>query len=291
MPRVSVILPTCDRPALLKRAVDSVLGQSERDLELLVVDNNRTTAPLGAAGAPEWAADPRVTVVRAASAANAGAARNVGLDAARGEWIAFLDDDDAFRAEKLRRQIEGAGPSPVVLCGALYHVCGRERLVQVSARSFSGDQLLCEARWGAPFLMHRRADGVRHDEDLFAGEDAHYAHRLLVRFGLREVPVVGIPLIDVYQDRPGASRTNTRGEALWGASRRVLAQFGPRYSRSARRLYLLRAMVIRAKLAGRPLACAALATKLLRAGGLSQARFAANAFAVAVGLGRGRWVT
>jgi glycosyltransferase involved in cell wall biosynthesis len=292
VPRVSVILPTCDRPALLPRAVESVLGQTEPSFELLLVDSNRRTGPLSAAKeAKAWLDDPRVRVLRSSSAANAAAARNVGLAEASGDWIAYLDDDDAYRPEKLGRQLAASSLSPIVLCGALYHLRRRCRLVQTSAPLFRGDDLLNVARWGTPFLMHRRIPGVRFDEDLFAGEDGHFAQAILERFNVTEVPVVAEPLIDVYQDRHDDSRTNVRAEAGWRASRRILALFGRRYSRAARRLYLLRAMVARAKLEKDALRCVALAPALLRAGGAGQIRYAVNAILVSGGFGRGRWVT
>ncbi|HYP15919.1 MAG TPA: glycosyltransferase family A protein, partial [Opitutus sp.] len=88
MPLVSVILPTCDRPALWPRALDSVLRQTCADLEVLLVDSNRAAPPVRAQ--PEFAArraDARVVLVEGAHRPNASAARNLGLAAARGEWI------------------------------------------------------------------------------------------------------------------------------------------------------------------------------------------------------------
>lgn len=292
-PLVSIIVPTRDRPTLLPRAVGSLLAQTEADTEVIVVDNS---SPGGAAtsclGLPGLR-DPRVRVVRAPLARNAGAARNAGLAVATGEWTTFLDDDDSYRPEKIGHQLALAreSGSPLVLCGACYHLRSRSRLVHCDADRWEGDALLNRARLGTPFLFHRRQPGVRFAEELGAGEDLHYAHQLLARFDLRAVPVVPEPLVDVYQDEVALPRTNLRADASWRAARRVWWEFGRRYSPSARRVFVLRAHITRAKLHGDPRTVLQLLPALLRAGGLAEWRFAANAVAVGSGWGRGRWVT
>jgi glycosyltransferase involved in cell wall biosynthesis len=109
MPLVSVVIPTLDRPSLLLRALVSVFNQTHRALEVLVVLHGSQ---------PETAAllstisDPRLRVVTNPDRLNASAARNFGADAAKGEWIAFLDDDDEWLPNKIERQLafaEGKG--------------------------------------------------------------------------------------------------------------------------------------------------------------------------------------
>ena len=136
MPSVTVILPTCDRGHLLPRAVASVLAQTEPDFELLIVDNNRREPPVAAhPQAGSWRSDSRVQIVGAPAAGSASAARNAGLAMARGQWVTYLDDDDAYRPEKLARQLTLARRTevPVVLCGAVFHLRGRLRSVQCGA--------------------------------------------------------------------------------------------------------------------------------------------------------------
>jgi D-alanine--poly(phosphoribitol) ligase subunit 1 len=91
-PRFSVIVPTFNRPRLLARAVTSVLAQQFEDFELLIVDDG--SDDLYASG---WAgSDDRIRVLRTASNSGAGAARNLGLEVADGDYVVFLDDDDEF---------------------------------------------------------------------------------------------------------------------------------------------------------------------------------------------------
>jgi glycosyltransferase involved in cell wall biosynthesis len=102
MPRVSVVIPTYNRAALVVEAVDSVLKQSFQDYEIVVVDNGSTDET-----AVRLAAFGRA--VRAIRLDNRGwntvVFRNPGIAAARGELIAFLDDDDLWLPDKLERQI------------------------------------------------------------------------------------------------------------------------------------------------------------------------------------------
>jgi glycosyltransferase involved in cell wall biosynthesis len=83
---------------MVSRAIQSVLSQSFRDFELIVVDDHSTVYSEGAFS--EFR-DPRLTVVRNVGLKGACGARNTGLALAKGEWLAFLDDDDEWMPEKL----------------------------------------------------------------------------------------------------------------------------------------------------------------------------------------------
>ena len=102
MPLVSVVVPSYNRAALLKRTLRAILAQQLTDLEVLVVDDGSTDDT----GAIAAAADPRVVVIRHQQPAGVSAARNRGIAAARGEWIAFCDDDDLWSPHKLIRQLK-----------------------------------------------------------------------------------------------------------------------------------------------------------------------------------------
>lgn len=101
MALVSVIIPTYNRAAWVAEAVASVLAQTWRDSELLVVDDGSTDATLEAL-AP-WR--ERLIYLRTRENRGVAAARNLGAKAARGRWLAFLDSDDLWRPRKLERQV------------------------------------------------------------------------------------------------------------------------------------------------------------------------------------------
>ena len=107
-PTVTVVIPTHNRKELLRYALMSALRQEGVALEVIVVDDGSSdgTAEMLAA-----LTDRRVRVVHHETAQGVSAARNRGIEEARGEWIAFLDDDDLWAPDKLRLQLESATKS------------------------------------------------------------------------------------------------------------------------------------------------------------------------------------
>ena len=102
-PTVSVVIPTYDRPEFLSGAIETVLQQTYRDVEIIVVDDGSETDY-----ASEVVAEYSETSIRSIEhEVNRGlsAARNTGIGKARGEYIAFLDDDDRWHEQKLKRQV------------------------------------------------------------------------------------------------------------------------------------------------------------------------------------------
>lgn len=102
---VSVVIPTRGRPHLLQRAIRSVLMQTLQDFEVVVVLDG--VDPVSVATVDEFK-DSRIRLLILPQQAGGSAARNAGVGAARGSWIAFLDDDDEFTSEKLALQLESA---------------------------------------------------------------------------------------------------------------------------------------------------------------------------------------
>lgn len=114
-PRVSVVIPTFNRADNVERAVNSALEQTERSVEVLVIDDGSTDET------PGRFVDPpeRVRYVRKPNG-GASSARNVGLRRAQGEWIALLDSDDEWELEKLQLQL--AVLKDEYVAGAARHV-------------------------------------------------------------------------------------------------------------------------------------------------------------------------
>jgi glycosyltransferase involved in cell wall biosynthesis len=114
-PKVSVVIPTYNRAAQVRKGIESVLAQTVTDLEVIVVDDGSsddTEKTLGQIFGDR---------IRYYAQRNQGAsvARNKGIEEARGEWIAFLDSDDIWEREKLEWQfkaLERFGPE----CGGCY---------------------------------------------------------------------------------------------------------------------------------------------------------------------------
>jgi glycosyltransferase involved in cell wall biosynthesis len=92
LPVISVIMLTYNREAFISRSIESILAQTYRDFEFIIVDNGSTDRSGDIAD--EYAAqDLRIRVIHK-QRGNIGSGRNAGLDEAKGEYIAFIDDDD-----------------------------------------------------------------------------------------------------------------------------------------------------------------------------------------------------
>jgi len=102
MPKISVIIPTCNRPDLAPRAVKSVLSQTLKDLEAIVVDDGIEKR---AEEAIKKINDERIVYIKHETNRGAAAARNTGIKAARAPYVAFLDDDDEYLPEKMEKQL------------------------------------------------------------------------------------------------------------------------------------------------------------------------------------------
>lgn len=185
MTSVSVVIPTFDRAAVLPRALDSVLAQTRPVDEILVVDDGSRDDTAGLAG--------RYPSVRWLHGPNRGvsAARNRGIRESGGEWLAFLDSDDAWEPEKLELQLEavaGAEDPALVHCDETWirngrRVNPRQRHQKRGGWIFHHCLPLCAISPSAA-MVHRR---VLHeiggfDEDLPACEDYDLWLRLTARF-------------------------------------------------------------------------------------------------------------
>ena len=107
-PLVSVIVPTYNREAYLREAVESVCRQTYPEWELLVVDDGSTD---GTRAYLAGLTDSRIRVILSDHLGNPNSVRNLALAKARGRYVAFLDSDDWWDPEKLTRQVQALAAS------------------------------------------------------------------------------------------------------------------------------------------------------------------------------------
>src|SRR5919107_4901208 len=112
-PYVSVIVPAYNVAGYLERALDSALAQTMSDLEVIVVDDASSDTTFEVASSVA-ARDARVRLLRNENNRGPSASRNRAMHAARGEWIALLDGDDAWRPERLERMMAYATNADVI---------------------------------------------------------------------------------------------------------------------------------------------------------------------------------
>lgn len=123
---ISTIITTCKRePFMVVRALDSILAQTYRDIEIIVIDDSpdefakREDVERAVKKCFDLHPDIRTQYIQHEKNLGACAARNTGLKAAKGDYIAYLDDDDEWLPEKLAKQIKvmHTSDAALVYCG------------------------------------------------------------------------------------------------------------------------------------------------------------------------------
>jgi glycosyltransferase involved in cell wall biosynthesis len=147
--RISVVMPLYNKAASVGAAIESVLSQTRGDFELFVVDDGSTD---GSAAAARAFVDPRLRLIEQKNS-GVSAARNAGVAAASGDWIAFLDADDRWEPrflELLSRAAEEEPRAVAAFSNMRVEENGRSRLVLESAKG----SILIED-YAAWFTSHR----------------------------------------------------------------------------------------------------------------------------------------
>ena len=131
---ISVVIPAFNAGRFIKRTIDSVLAQTYRDYELIVVDDGSTDNT----GEVVKSYGDKVRYIYQENAGD-GPARNAGIKVAKGEWIAFLDHDDEWLPEKLQLQMELLNRNPDLRwCGAnFYRQSGKRRVTACNPAAVS----------------------------------------------------------------------------------------------------------------------------------------------------------
>lgn len=138
---ISVVIPTYNRARSIGRAVNSVLSQSYRNIELIVVDDASTDATLDLLAAID---DPRLRVINQPRNAGASAARQAGILAARGDLIAFQDSDDFWLPEKLETQMRIFADLPEDYVAIFHSMIIYGRNFEAGGKRFGPRRASCE---------------------------------------------------------------------------------------------------------------------------------------------------
>ena len=155
MPYVSIIVPVYNVLPYLCRCVSSLTGQSFDNIELILVDDGSTD---GSGELCDILArdDPRIRVIHKQNGGLSDA-RNCGLDAARGDYITFVDSDDFVTSDYVRYLLSLFGYSPKSNVAACAHFVVRDKKCKVSTR-FSGRTVLCRRDVYRHLLYHDIVD-------------------------------------------------------------------------------------------------------------------------------------
>lgn len=194
---ISVIMLTYNRETLVSRAIESILNQTYRNFEFLIVDNGSTDKS-GEIADTYARQDARIRVIHR-ERGSIGAGRNTGLDAARGAYVTFLDDDDWVEPDFLAflwRLLEDSG--------ADISICGTEGKIFDEKQIMDAREALIQLMWrkryttGFPMKLFRRdlTEGLRFSEtDRY--DDIGLIYRLFARAGA--VAYHGLPKYHVLR--------------------------------------------------------------------------------------------
>lgn len=182
-PVFSVIVPVYNRAELLKRTVGSVLRQEFADFELLIIDDGSTD---DIRSVVDGLSDRRIRYHRQANR-GASAARNAGIDLARGDYVAFLDSDDIFLPHHLATMLALLQDTPgaVAYC-PIVATRGKNGNFIKPPRAIASDEnmatyLMCDrgfVQTSGVCMARPLAGRVRYREDARFGDDTDFAIRL-----------------------------------------------------------------------------------------------------------------
>lgn len=216
MPAVSVVMPVYNTRDYVARAIESVLGQTFGDFELLIVDNGSTDGS-GAIIDRFAAQDARIRVLRNEKNVLIAQARNSALDEARGEYLCLVDSDDWVLPDMLEVMVGRARrfDAQYVVAGYYMDYCIRGRNVSYAVcpddrdygqREFRENAVrylvhtLLTVPWNKLYSMaYLRAQGIRFRDTKL--EDHHFNMDILM--DVERVSMVERPLYYYYRSRPG----------------------------------------------------------------------------------------
>lgn len=249
-PLVSVITPTRDRARRLPGAMASVLAQTHHNLELILVDDHSTDET------PELVSsmsDPRLRYIGLPESVGVAAARNVGLEAARGEYVCFLDDDDEIFPEKLRLQLEIFSNAPpdvgLVYCGSVFMLEEERRKVLEAVPAIRGrvyGELLGKnyLTMITPLVRRRCFEVVGYfDPDLASCSDWDMWIRIARHFEFDFIPdILAVNYIHGEQISSNLEKKIAAREHILRKYERELAAYPSSLAESLRRLGILHCM-------------------------------------------------
>lgn len=211
-PFVSVIIPTYKRPDTLDRAIKSVLDQTYKNIEVIVVDDNNPDSEgreLTIEKMNEFASNENVKYIKQPKNMNGSVARNTGAKHSTAKYLAFLDDDDEFLPEKIEAQVKRLEelPNEYAVCytNVIYEKEDGSRTESKEKRegNLFFEALTRELSFQAGSNLFIRKDAFDSiggfDESFKRSQDKEVVTRLLQHYKIAFAPVDGL-LAHVYSD-------------------------------------------------------------------------------------------
>lgn len=217
---ISVIMLTYNREKLVGRAIESILTQTHKDFEFIIIDNGSADGS-GRIADTYVAKDDRIRVIHKEKG-NIGSGRNTGLDVAKGDWIAFIDDDDWVEPDFLEFLLALAmeNDADISVCGAMKSDSGVDTLVGIPEMTvLDAEGAVIELMWrkrfnnGFPTKLFKSSlfDGLRFPE---AGryDDIYLIYKILSR--AERVASHGLPKYHVLRHSGNNSAATTKDNMI-----------------------------------------------------------------------------
>lgn len=219
---ISVIIPVYNREKTIERAIRSVLNQTYRDLELIVVDDGSSDKTMEIV---ESIKDERLIPYRLKKNSGACVARNKGIELARGEYIAFQDSDDEWLPEKAENQLKvmKANNAMISFCQFKRHdEKGESVFPNIAAGFISREKLLRESIVSTQTIIGKREcfSQIKFDPQMPRMQDYDICIRLSEKYNFY---FVDKPLVNMYVQRDSIS---TNWNKLLIALEMIFAKYG-----------------------------------------------------------------
>lgn len=240
-PLVSIIIPTYKRPHMLRRSINSVIAQTYKNIEIIIVDDNHPEDSFRKETEKimlEYHLDKRVHYLKHSQNVGGSAARNTGIINSHGLYITFLDDDDEYHKDKITKQVNVFLSSKqkklaMVFCGmALFDFNNKlvEKIgIYLNDRRKLFEQHMKGGIFGTPMIMVPRTifDEIGNFKNLKCGQDYEFVLRILS--GDYAVCPVPEELVYVYhhneQRITGSNQDIKYLKYLWNIKKKYLFQF------------------------------------------------------------------
>jgi len=233
IPRISIVMPIYNGTTTVGRALESIFAQTFQDFEVIIVDDASTDELCTVL---TQIADPRIRLLRHDANIGAGAARNTGIRAARGEYVALIDCDDEWMPQYLARQLgalESSAPetaASLVSFSLARDLLGRRELRLLKASQDWYSLLLggCNVNAGSGLMVRRAVYKTvgYYDESLKRFEDWDWLLRCAAVYPLTCVPEV----LSIYHsgpDWPSPATVERANEQIWLNHQSIAAARSP----------------------------------------------------------------
>jgi len=275
-PRVTVLMSVYNGERYLKAAIDSILNQSFRDFEFLIIEDCSTDQ---SANIIQTYGDERIRMV--SNEVNLGLTKslNRGLDIARGAYVARMDADDIALPDRLKLQVDFMENNPEYgMVGARRQILLGERLINRSEELFSDHESLCVLQLFRCGFVHssvmmrtQLAREVRYNEDFFAAQDYDLWVRLSRRAKIANLPVALIQY-RIHPDSISETRFQKQLETVQHIHLEQLSRLGISHNQIETESHLLVGLTMTGQVVGEQelLNAAKWLTKLLHHGASKQ---------------------